>query len=88
MCIYNGIVLKTLDVNLQQFYAEIRKRNGQHYEPNSLAAMQAGSERNLKKCGYQYSLLIHREFSKSLPVPEGKVILPREKGLGKRPKKL
>lgn len=76
-----------LDVILQQFYAEIRKKNGQDYEPNSLAAMQAGLDRHLKEKGYKYSLLTHREFSTSRSVLEGKAKLLREEGRGKRPNK-
>ena len=31
-----------LDLILQKFFTEVRKRNGNEYEPNSLASLQAG----------------------------------------------
>ena len=37
-----------LDIVLQSFYAGVRKTNGDEYEPNSLASMQAGIDRYLK----------------------------------------
>ena len=37
-----------LDKVLQSFYTEVRKTNGDEYEPNSLASMQAGIDRYLK----------------------------------------
>ena len=41
-----------LDKVLQSFYAEVRKMNGDEYEPNSLASMPAGIDRYLKENNY------------------------------------
>ena len=54
-----------LDQILQSLYAELRKKNGEEYEPNSLAAMQAGIERYLKEKKYGYNILDSLEFSSS-----------------------
>ena len=43
---------KSLDTILQQFYAEVKKQNGEGYEPSSLAAMHAGIERHLRNLNY------------------------------------
>ena len=37
-----------LDKTLQTYFAEVKRQNGQDYEPNSLASMQAGIDRYLK----------------------------------------
>ena len=76
-----------LDETLQYFYAEIKKKNGKDYEPNSLCAMQAGLERYLKDQGYTESILTSRDFSSSRAVLEGKARHLREMGMGKRPNK-
>ena len=52
-----------------------------------LLLFKACLDRYLKECGYKYSLLTHREFSTSPSVLEGKAILLREEGHGKRPNK-
>ena len=46
-----------LDIVLQSFYAEVRKTNGDEYEPNSLASMQAGIDRYLKENNYHVSII-------------------------------
>ena len=38
-----------LDSTLGRFYAEVRKKDGQEYEPESLAVMQRALDRHLKK---------------------------------------
>ena len=60
-----------LDKVLQSFYAEVRKTNGDEYEPNSLASMQAGIDRYLKENNYYVSVI--RYFSTSSAVLEGKL---------------
>ena len=70
---------------LQSFYAEVKKKKGGDYEPNSLASMQASIDRYLKENGYAHSILKGREFSSSRSVLEGKARLLREKGMGNRP---
>ena len=76
-----------LDLLLQQFYAEVKKNDGNDYEPNSFSAMQAGIERLLKEKNYPVSILKSREFRTSNAVLEGKARHLREQGKGKRPNK-
>ena len=71
----------------QIFYAEIRKTNGDEYEPNFLASMQAGIGRYLKENNYHVSIIRDRVFSTSRAVLEGKCKNSREHGKGKRPNK-
>ena len=61
-----------LDKVLQNFYAEARKANGDEYEPNSLASMQAGIDRYLKENNYHVSIIRDKVFSASRAVLEGK----------------
>ena len=76
-----------LDEILQQFYAEVKRKDGTEYEPSSLANMQAALDRRLREAGYMYSLLTSRHFLNSRNVLEGKARLLREQGKGKRPQK-
>ena len=69
-----------LDKVLQSFYAEVRKRNGDEYEPNSLARMQVGIDRYLKENNYHVSIIRDRVFSTSRAVLEGKYRNLREHG--------
>ena len=57
-----------LDKVLQSFYAEVRKTNGNEYEPNPLASMQAGIDRYLKENNYHVSIIRDRVFSTSRTV--------------------
>ena len=72
-----------LDKVLQIFYAEIRKTNGDEYEPNSLASMQAGIDRYLKENNYHVSTIRDRVLSASRAVFKGKCKHLREHGKGK-----
>ena len=45
------------------FFAETRKKDGQDYAPESLAAMQCSLDRHLKNCGRNYRILRDREFA-------------------------
>ena len=56
---------------MQCFYAEVRKTNGDEYEPNSIASMQAGIDRYLKENNNYVSVI--RYFSTSSAVLEGKL---------------
>ena len=76
-----------LDKVLQSFYAEVRKTNGNEYEPNPLASMQAGIDRYLKENNYHVSIIRDRVFSTSRTVLEGECKKLREHGKGKRPNK-
>jgi hypothetical protein len=46
--------ISPVDLNavLGQFYAELKKKNGEDYEPESLAVMQASLDRHLKEKGF------------------------------------
>lgn len=63
---------EALDKTLSQFYAEVRRDNGDDYEPDSLKVMQAALERYLKSKSYPKSILRDREFINSRKVLEGK----------------
>ena len=76
-----------LDKTLQHFYAEVKKQNGDDYEPCSLAVMQSAIDRYLKDNGYLFSILTSREFAVSRSVLEGKARMLRDQGKGKKPNK-
>ena len=71
-----------LDQTLSQFYAELRKENGDDYEPDCLKAMQASLERYLNSKAYPKSIIRDREFVDSRKVLEGKARKLREQGKG------
>ena len=79
--------LSRLDGILQQFYAEVKRKDSTDYEPSSFANMQAVLDRRLREAGYMYSLLTSRYFLNSVNVLEGKARLLSEQGKGKRPNK-
>ena len=72
---------------LQQFYAEVKRKDDTVYEPSSLANMQAALDRRLMEAGLMYSLLTSRHFLNSRNVLKGKAKLLREQGKGKSPNK-
>ena len=74
-----------LDRTLSQFYAELRKENGDDYEPDCLKVMQASLERYLKSKAYPKSIIRDREFLNSRKVLDGKARKLREQDKGKRP---
>ena len=74
-----------LDQTLSQFYAELRKENGDVYEQDSLKVMQAAMERYLKSKSYPKSIIRDREFINSRKILEGKARKLRQQGKGKRP---
>ena len=75
--------------NLQQFYAEIRKKmaNLATQWTKFFTCYTSRFGETPQKCGCKYFLLTHREFSTSLSVLEGKAVLLWEKWHGKRPNK-
>jgi hypothetical protein len=79
--------VEELDEVLSRFYAEVRKTNGEEYEPDSLKVMQASLDRFLREEGYSKSILRDNEFLKSRKVLEGKAKKLRRDGLGKQPNK-
>ena len=61
-----------LDNVLKRFFSEIRKQNGQEYEPDSLRVMQAALHRNLVAKMYPANILVDLPFKGSRDVLEGK----------------
>lgn len=72
---------------LEKFYAEVKNKNGEDYEPDSLRVMIAALDRHLKDKHYLLSIVKDREFHSSKQVLEGKAKLLRQAGRGKRPNK-
>ena len=60
-----------------------KKKDGQDYEPESLAVMQCSLDRHLKNCGRNYSILRDREFANSRQQLEAKARELRAQGYGK-----
>ena len=73
-----------LDILLQHFFAQLTKKDGSEYEPESLRTMIAALERHIKGLGCRHSILKDREFDGCRKVLNGKAIELREKGKGKR----
>ena len=76
-----------LDNILSKFYAEVTKRDGDDYEPESLKIMQSAIERYLKEKNYPLSIVRSREFHNSQEILHAKAISLRQQGKGKRPNK-
>ena len=76
-----------LDKILCQFYAEVKKQDGDDYEPESLKIMQSAIERHLKESHYPVSIVRGREFCNSQQILNAKAIFLRQQGKGKRPNK-
>lgn len=76
-----------LDKVLGQFYAEVKRKDGDDYEPESLKIMQSAIERHLKENDYPVSIVRGREFHNSQEILNAKAISLREQGKGKRPNK-
>ena len=81
---YEPAELNTL---LEHFYAELKNKQGEDHEPESLKVMMASLDRHLKNKGYTLSIVRDREFSSSKQVLEGKAKQLRLAGRGKRPNK-
>ena len=76
-----------LDEVLAQFYAEVKRKDGDDYEPESLKIMQSAIERHLKENNYPLSIVRGREFHNSQQILNAKAISLRQQGKGKRPNK-
>jgi len=74
-----------LEQTLPQFYAELRKDNGDDYQPDCLKVMRVSLKRYLESKAYRKSIIRDREFLNSRKALEGKVRKLREQGKGKRP---
>ena len=75
------------DTILQQYFAEIRTERGGEYEPDSLRTMLGAMHRYVKSTGYTYSILTGLEFAGCREVLNGKAVVLRESGMGKRKRK-
>ena len=76
-----------LDKVLSKFYAEVKKKDGDDYEPVSLKIMQRAIEQYLKEKNYPLSIVRSREFHSSQEILNAKAISLRQQGKGKRPNK-
>ena len=76
-----------LDNILNKFYAEVKERDGDYYEPESLKIMQSAIERHLKDKNYPLSIVRSREFHNSQEILHAKAISLRQQGKRKRPSK-
>ena len=74
-----------LDEVLVNFYAELRKVDGQEYERACLRVMRSSLDRYLKEKNYPVSIISSDEFKESNKVLEGKARDLRDKGMGNRP---
>ena len=72
---------------LEQFYATVRKKDGNDYESDGLRVMVTAIDRYLADKEYKHSIIRDREFKSSKQVLEGKARLLRQQGKGKRPNK-
>ena len=72
---------------LEEFYATVRKKDGEDYEPDSLRVMVTAIDRYLAEKEYKHSIIRDKEFKSSKQVLEGKARLLRQQGKGKRPNK-
>ena len=72
---------------LEEFYATVRKKDGEDYEPDSLRVMVTAIDRYLTEKEYKHSIIRDKEFKSSKQVLEGKARLLRQQGKGKRPNK-
>ena len=78
---------KKLDEIFRYFFTELKKQDGQDYEPNSLCLMQASIGRYLRERGYTHSILKLRELASLKAVLEGKARVISEDEKGRRPNK-
>ena len=67
---------------LEQFYATVRKKYGDDYEPDGVRVMVTAIDRYLADKGYKHSIIRDREFKSSKQVLEGKARLLRQQGKG------
>lgn len=72
-----------LDTILQTFYVEVRKSDGQEYEPQCLNVMITSLDRYLKQNGYKKSIVRDTEFKMSKTILEGVARDLRTKGKGR-----
>ena len=51
-----------LDKIVQQFYAEVRNKHGEHYKPESLKVTMASVDCYLREHNHPYSIIKDRQF--------------------------
>ena len=73
---------KELDEVLEDFYTELKKKDGSDYKPESLWVMQASLDRYLKNKGCTVSIIRGRESAKSNKILKGKAITLWHEGKG------
>ena len=76
-----------LDKILQHFFAQLRKKDGTNYEPDSLRMMLGALDRYFRNAGYNFRIIKDKEFTECRQVLNGKAIELREMGMGKRKNK-
>ena len=76
-----------LDKVLSKFYAEMKKKDGDDYAPESLKITLSAIERYLKEKNYPLSIVRSREFHSSQEILNSKAISLRQQGKGKRSNK-
>ena len=69
---------------LEEFYATVRKKDGEDYEPDSLRVMMTAIDRYLTEKEYKHSIIRDREFKSSKQVLGRKARLLRQQGKGNR----
>ena len=70
---------------LKKFYVEVRKVNGETYEPTCLRVMLASIDRYLKENNYKFSISRDEQFVTSKKILEGVARTLRKDGKGKLP---
>ena len=71
---------------LETFYAEVKSKNGDDYEPDRLRVIKATLDRHLNEKGYKFSIIRDRKFHSSKQVLK-KARQLRQSGMGKHPNK-
>ena len=74
-----------LNTVLKRFFSEVRKKDGEEYEPDCLRVMLGALHRHLVEKKYPANVMRDVEFRESRNVLEGKARQLRAVGMGKRP---
>ena len=72
-------------LEILHFFTQLKKEDGQDYEPSSLCSMQALIDRYRRERRYTHSVLKSREFASSKAILEGKARVIREDRRRRRP---
>ena len=81
------IPLEELDKLLCHFFIQVKKTNGEDYEPDTLTSFQRSFDRHLRQAGNSFCIFKDREFSKSIEVLESRRKQLRREGKGRKPNK-